>query len=73
MRPPCCALCNTDFPPHKGGLVYFRRTAADQAWHRDLGVGVGHPPEARWFCAAHLKAARALKHLSAAEALEAMG
>lgn len=68
MRPPICELCGSDFrredlgSPVSGSLVYFRETEADAAQRmrmQNTGM-VGHPGNAGWFCAAHIRAAEAL-------------
>lgn len=66
MRPPECGICGRDFPPDEGGLVYFKRRPRDEAWHqrmKEIG-GVGHPPEAEWYCGKHYPRARELAHLT---------
>jgi len=71
MRPPMCALCHADLN-QGGGLLHFALDERAQAWHTKADASpsfVGHPPEAEWFCAKHVEAARALLHLSRTDAL----
>jgi hypothetical protein len=67
MRPPECAICNSDFDcSDEGGLIYFAKRPSDVAWHKQMEEKgfVGHPPEAEWFCKRHFKAAKKLEHLT---------
>ncbi|MDT0574171.1 hypothetical protein RM704_43130 [Streptomyces sp. DSM 3412] len=66
--PPKCAVCPPD--PYSGRaideftLVYFRETRTyDDDW-------VGHPENAVWFCAEHVRLTEGLTGLTAGEALE---
>ncbi|MHA2503721.1 MAG: hypothetical protein ACXAE3_12720 [Candidatus Kariarchaeaceae archaeon] len=75
MRPPECAICDTEFDPFEGGdTVYFRETESDKKQNQRMerqGL-TGHPPNCDWFCNAHLKQAQDLQHLHLAEALVQM-
>jgi hypothetical protein len=72
MRPPICAVCHARFGEDGGGLVSFAKDDDARAFarrrHDERGF-VGHPPEKEWFCGAHIAAARALAHLTKAEAM----
>ena len=60
MMPPACTLCDVDFfPPEGGDLVYFLLTEEDAADIARMEANhiSGHPPNAAWFCAAHLESA----------------
>ncbi|MHA1754207.1 MAG: hypothetical protein ACTSYR_01675 [Candidatus Odinarchaeia archaeon] len=69
MRSPECAICG------KGGtckLVYFKLRPQDEEWYKKMEEigGVGHPPEAEWFCEKHYKRAVELKNLTIDEAFK---
>jgi len=64
MMPPCCCLCGADFfPPDGGDLVHFALTPQDAKDLKAMEANhiSGHPPNAEWFCAAHLEQAQQLK------------
>ena len=72
MKPPICACCHLDFRNEdlhsetSGGLVRF-------VDYEPLPKGmVGHPKGLAWFCATHIGAAHALRHLALGEALRRM-
>lgn len=72
MRPPICAICEADIEPDEdGGLVTFAKTERDEQWYERARAEpgfVGTPPNIDWFCARHIEAARALSHMTYAEA-----
>lgn len=76
MKPPICEFCSHDFraSADEGGLVYFKKTEANAAWHRKQEAEgfVGHPPEAAWFCGLHYQAAKELSHLTLPEAMRVL-
>jgi hypothetical protein len=71
MEPPICSLCDVEFAEvwdhedsaRTGGLVWFRK----QEGQAEL-EGVGHPENARWFCAKHYAEAESRRQLTAYEA-----
>lgn len=68
MRPPICAICDTDFDPSEGGdTVHFEKE--EDAEESPPGH-VGHPPHVEWFCEKHVPRAQELTHLTRSEALE---
>lgn len=70
MRPPICDVCRKRFGPTEGGLVRCRATDAGRAFdlrRRTERGFVGHPPDAGWFCGAHVEAARSHAELTLAE------
>lgn len=72
MRPPICAICQTDFREDMegGGLVSFRLSEEDRVFNEKIKARqmVGHPKGQHWFCSRHIDRARALQHLSWEEA-----
>ena len=73
MKPPVCCICNKRLDyPDEGGLIYFKKRAADKEWEEGMerkGM-VGHPPFAEWFCGAHYKKALELKDLTIDKAMK---
>ncbi len=64
MRPPECSICGSNFDPGgKGGVIYFKKRFSDRVWRRKMDRinGVGHPPNAEWFCEKHIAAAEELQ------------
>lgn len=66
MRPPICRICDKKLVDmNDGGLIYFKKRPSDIEWEKrveEIG-GVGHPPNAEWFCKEHYDKANKLKHL----------
>lgn len=62
MRPPACAVCDTEFAADTGRLVTFAERESDRRWREDAQQSgmVGHPPNVEWFCELHADAAAAL-------------
>ena len=70
MMPPICCICDEDFEPSEGGLIYFTEDENDKIANERLsqpGI-VGHPPNAFWFCEKHYPAAKELSNLTKKEA-----
>lgn len=67
MRPPICRICAKKLEVmNDGGLVYFKKRPSDLEWEKrmkEIG-GVGHPPNAEWFCKDHYEKANELKYLT---------
>jgi len=72
MKPPICNVCDKDFGPEEGGLVYFAKRPSDIEWEKRMRriQGQGHPPWAAWFCGDHYDRARELSHLTIGEAMK---
>ena len=73
MKPPICTICDKDLvDPDEGGLIYFRKRPSDIKWEEKMEEieGVGHPPNAEWFCKNHYKKASELTHLPINEVLK---
>ncbi|OQY02746.1 MAG: hypothetical protein B6I20_06550 [Bacteroidetes bacterium 4572_117] len=70
MMPPICCICDEDFEPGKGGLIYFVEDEEDKIANQRLRQPgfVGHPPNAFWFCAKHYTKAKKISHLTKHEA-----
>jgi len=70
MMPPLCCICDKDFEPNEGGLIYFMEDEADKIANERLRQPgfVGHPPNAFWFCEKHYPAAKELSYLTKKEA-----
>jgi hypothetical protein len=70
MKPPNCAICGKDC--ESGKLIYFKLRPSDKVWHKKMKKihGVGHPPEAAWFCVDHCENASKLSSLTISEAME---
>ncbi len=72
MRPPICAICNSDLEGDEGGLIYFLKGPSDLEW--DIRAAepdfVGHPPYAEWFCGKHYQLAQKYTDSILAEALK---
>jgi hypothetical protein len=76
MRPPCCCLCDRTFDPGvDGDQLEFARRPSDEDFHERMARErfVDHPPNVEWFCASHLEAARARRHLTIDRALAELG
>jgi len=73
MRPPICRICDKELADiNDGGLIYFKKRPSDIEWEKrmkEIG-GVGHPPNAEWFCKKHYGKANELKHLTISKALD---
>jgi len=71
MRPPVCAVCDKDLEENEGGLIYFKERFSDRVWQRKMNRihGVGHPPNAEWFCADHYPRAKELQDLTIDKAM----
>ena len=72
MKPPNCAICGKDCG--NGKIIYFKLRLSDQKWHEKMKKinGVGHPPEAEWFCEDHCDIASELSDLTINEAFNKM-
>jgi len=77
MRPPICAVCGKRFFPtgddsKGGGLIYFVERESDIEWRKHMKEigGVGHPPNAEWFCAEHYPIAVKYQNLTIDKAWE---
>ncbi len=73
MKPPICRICDKELAEmNDGGLIYFKKRPSDMEWKKKMEEigGVGHPPNAEWFCKKHFNKANKLKHLPINEALE---
>ena len=72
MKPPICAICDREFSPSEGGLIYFQETEEEKrANERFLEPGfVGHPSHAVWFCPEHYPLARTFSQLTRREAMQ---
>jgi hypothetical protein len=73
MRPPICAICESEFFD-EGGLVYFKKRSSDREWDKRMeeeGM-VGHPPYAEWFCEKHYEEAESLRDMTIDEAMKVM-
>ncbi|MCF2144794.1 MAG: hypothetical protein ACTSXO_00620 [Candidatus Heimdallarchaeota archaeon] len=71
MRPPICAICDKDLGEGEGGLIYFKQRFSDRVWERKMQRinGVGHPPNAEWFCEKHYPRAKELQDLTIDKAI----
>jgi hypothetical protein len=73
MKPPICRICDKTLEGQDdGGLIYFKKRHSDIQWEKrmeEIG-GVGHPPNAEWFCRMHYKKAKELKELTIDKALK---
>ncbi|MFX1380124.1 MAG: hypothetical protein ACFFA4_13640 [Promethearchaeota archaeon] len=73
MKPPICIICDKELVEKNGvGLIYFKKRPSDIEWEKrmeEIG-GVGHPPNAEWFCKTHYDKANELKHLTIDKALK---
>lgn len=71
MMPPECHICNKDFPPSEGGLIYFKEDEEDISFNKRFKESgfVGHPSNAFWFCEKHYLIAKKYKNYSKREAL----
>jgi hypothetical protein len=73
MKPPICRICNKELADiNNGGLIYFKKRQSDIEWEKrmeEIG-GVGHPPNAEWFCKKHYNKANKLKNKPIDKALE---
>ncbi|MCB1175467.1 MAG: hypothetical protein KDK39_17965 [Leptospiraceae bacterium] len=74
MKPPICAICDSDFDPNEGDLIFFKETAADKIQNERLAQPgfSGHPPNAVWFCARHLPLALRFQDRTLQQALVAI-
>lgn len=78
MKPPICSICDKRLKYNKisseegGDIVYFKKRKSDIKRHKHMEEigGVGHPPEAEWFCGKHLKRAKELKDKTIDEAMK---
>ena len=73
MRPPECAICDLRMDSNSDcELIYFARRPEDDAWHERMKQidGVGHPPEAEWFCERHFPRAKELSRMTISEAMK---
>ncbi|MDF1549825.1 MAG: hypothetical protein P1P88_18505 [Bacteroidales bacterium] len=72
MKPPICSICNIDFAPSEGGLIYFDEDENDKKFNERLRQPgfVGHPTNAFWFCKLHYTEASKLNHLTKKEAFQ---
>lgn len=70
MKPPNCAICGKDC--ENGKLIYFKLRPSDKEWHDRMKRinGVGHPPEAAWFCEDHCENASKLSDLTIDKAMK---
>lgn len=70
MKPPICSICGKDCGT--GKLIYFKLRPSDREWHKRMKKthGVGHPPEAAWFCENHNENASQLSDLTISEAMK---
>ncbi len=75
MMPPICCICDEDFEPDVGGLIYFTEEENDKIANKRLSQPgyVGHPPNAFWFCEKHYPEAKKLSHLTKTEAFNTLG
>jgi hypothetical protein len=67
MMPPECEICGErEFEDLSSALVTFAERPSDTEWRERMQAtgGVGHPPNAVWFCPKHAPAAHALAHLT---------
>ncbi len=71
MKPPICHICGKRFGPDEGGLVYFALRPSDKEWRDRMKAtgGVGHPPNAAWFCDCSYAEARDLSNLTIDKAM----
>lgn len=72
MMPPECCICDKDFPPQEGGLIYFEEDEHDKVFNKrfeDKEI-VGHPSNAFWFCEKHYPIAKNFMHLTKKEAFK---
>jgi len=72
MKPPICCICDDDFAPNKGGLIYFKEDNNDKKHNAILSQPgyTGHPSNAFWFCEKHYKKAKELSNLTKKEAFK---
>jgi len=72
MMPPECCICDKDFPPEKGGLIYFTEDENDKAFNKRFEEPgfVGHPSNAFWFCEKHYPKASEYSRLTKKEAFK---
>jgi len=72
--PPICCICDEDFEPNEGGLIYFKEDEDNKIANKRLRQPgfVGHPPNAFWFCEKHYTAAKKLDHLTKKEAFKVL-
>lgn len=72
MRPPICAVCDKEFGPDEGGLIYFKKRPSDIEWEQKMKKtgGIGHPPYADWFCGEHYEVALEFKDRTIDEAMK---
>lgn len=73
MKPPICRICDKSLEGNDdGGLIYFKKRPSDIEWEKrmeEIG-GVGHPPNAEWFCKKHYDKAKELKEMTIDKALK---
>lgn len=80
MKPPICVICNKRLKYESisndigGDIVYFRKRKSDIDWHKHMAEigGIGHPPEAEWFCCDHITRAKELRDKTIEEAMKIM-
>jgi hypothetical protein len=73
MKPPICRICDKTLEgADDGGLIYFKKRPSDIEWEKRMEEirGVGHPPNAEWFCSRHYNKANELKSLTIDQALK---
>ena len=72
MMPPECCICDKDFPPSEGGLIYFTEDEEDKKYNKRFEEPgfVGHPSNAFWFCGDHYNEALKLSNLNKKEAIK---
>ena len=73
MKPPICRICDKKLAVmDDGGLIYFKKRPSDIEWEKRMEKigGVGHPPNAEWFCKKHYDKANELKHVTIEKALK---
>ncbi|MHA1729357.1 MAG: hypothetical protein ACTSWY_11575 [Promethearchaeota archaeon] len=72
MKPPVCIICGKDC--ETGKLIYFKLRLSDRKWHEKMERinGIGHPPEAEWFCCDHCERASELSDLTIDKALRVL-
>jgi len=72
MKPPICCICNEDFSPNEGGLIYFNEDENDKKHNVILTQPgyTGHPSNAFWFCEKHYQKAKKLSNLTKNEAFK---
>ena len=74
MMPPECCICNIDFDPNEGGLIYFAEDEEDIEFNKRFKEPgfVGHPSNAFWFCKKHYKEASKLSNLTKKDAFKVL-